>query len=132
MDGYALFNAVNKAAILKNCDAHSYITKQGVPRESYTEKNSTTPCAATFICRYPRSRVLEIGQEILIAVGIPEHEHPRLLEELGAIYDQENRPEHIGCKGSKEQVRTFNRNIAIGVGALAAVGVGSYFLFFRN
>lgn len=94
--------------------------------------SSGEPCMATYACRYPKRRILEIGRDMLKSLGVSETEHPKILEDLGKIYDSENLPERIGCKGSAESKKTLVRNIAIGTGILAAAGVGSYFLFFRG
>ena len=126
-----LFVAINRAIIADQCVAENYTDRRGNARVRY--RDGGEPCIATYACRYPKRRILEIGRDILKALNVSEAEHAKLLEGVAEIYDSENSAESLGCAGSPEdKKKKLVRNVAIGAGLLTAAGVGSYFLFFRG
>ena len=115
MTGEQLFVALNRQ--LDNCKAEC-VSRRGQNMVRYRQANGEV-CKATYICSYPKTRILEMGRDLLTALGLSEVERTRILEDLRKFMTV-NKPEGLGCK----RLLTTSgivRNVAIGTESLQRV-----------
>tara|TARA_Y100000592_G_scaffold99962_1_gene177959 strand:- start:4659 stop:5063 length:405 start_codon:yes stop_codon:yes gene_type:complete len=128
-----LFIAVNNAVVLENCTDVS--TREGARGNLRTTRRDSSgeACKGNYICNYSKRRVLEIGRDVLETLNVPSARRPALLEGLGEIYDREAVNMEPGCKQVRDdKKKKLIRNVAIGTGVAAVLGVGTYYFFFRG